>query len=268
MRTSRFLGYVAPFVCAGTLAAQSATVCAPTQRALADYGFGLACANCVIDSRAPVWIVFHLPPGLHDIRTAGPSAGKIVLNDTLLAIDGIDITSREGSERFSMAMPGERIELTVRRNGALLTTTIVAGSRCAPGISPAREVIYRDIVRPGIPRNPNAERRGWIGVALVAAMSPESLAALAATRQPFPSFPLVGAVAPGSPATTAGIEAGDRLVAVDGASLLTAEGATSFRNTVPGIAITVTYVRRGKEFTTTVVPDKVPVDRPMTRRDP
>jgi predicted metalloprotease with PDZ domain len=268
MRTHRILVYVASLVCAGTLAAQTPTVCAPTQRALADYGFGLACANCVIDSRAPVWIVFHLPPGLHDIRTAGPSAGKVVLNDTLLAIDGIDITSRNGSERFSMARPGDTLELTVRRNGALLTTTIVAGTRCGPGISPAREVIYRDIVRPSSASDSNAARRGWIGVALVAAMSPESLAALTAARQPFPDFPLVGAVAPGSPAATAGLEAGDRLIAVNGASLLTTSGATYFRNALPGIAMSVTYVRRGEEYTTTVVPGRAPADRPMTRRDP
>ena len=268
MRTHRILVFAALLVCAGTLAAQSASVCAPPQRALADFGFGLACANCVIDSRAPVWIVFHLPPGLHDIRAGGPASATIAQGDTLLAIDGMDITSRNGSERFSMARPGDSLELTVRRKGALLTTTIVAGTRCGPGISPSREVIYRDIVRPKSASDSNAARRGWIGVALVAAMSPESLAALAAGRQPFPSLPLVGAVAPGSPAATAGLEAGDRLIAVNGASLLTAVGATYFRNTVPGVAMSVTYVRRGREYTTTVVPGSPPADGPVIRRDP
>jgi S1-C subfamily serine protease len=99
-------------------------------------------------------------------------------------------------------------------------------------------------------------------------MSPESLATLATSRQPFPSFLLVGDVAPSSPAATAGLEAGDRLIAVNGASLLTTVGATYFRNTVPGVAISVTYIRRGKEYTTTVVPGRAPADRPMTRRDP
>jgi regulator of sigma E protease len=268
MRTHRILVYAATLVCAGTLGAQSAGVCAPTQRALADFGFGLACANCVIDSRAPVWIVFHLPPGLHDIRAGGPASAKIAQHDTLLAIDGMDITSRNGSERFSMARPGDSLELTVRRKGAVLTTTIVAGTRCGPGISPSREVIYRDIVRSRSAPDSNGALRGWVGVALVAAMSPESLATLTAARQPFPSFPLVGAVAPGSPAATAGLEAGDRLIAVNGASLLTPSGATYFRNTVPGVAMSVTYVRRGKEYTTTVVPGTLPTDRPMTNRHP
>jgi regulator of sigma E protease len=268
MRTHRLLVHAAPFVWAGTLAAQSASVCAPTQRALADFGFGLACANCVIDSRAPVWIVFHLPPGLHDIRAGGPASAKIAQDDTLLAIDGMDITSRNGSERFSMARPGDSLQLTVRRKGALLTTTIVAGTRCGPGISPSREVIYRDIVRRRSAADSTAARRGWIGVALVAAMSPETLAAWAAARQPFPSLPLVGAVAPNSPAATAGLEAGDRLIAVNGASLLTTSGTTYFRNAVPGVAMSVTYVRRGKEYTTTVVPDSAPADWRKTRRNP
>jgi S1-C subfamily serine protease len=261
MRAHRILVHAASLVWGGTLAAQSAGVCAPTQRALADFGFGLACANCVIDSRAPVWIVFHLPPGLHDIRPEGPSSAKIAQHDTLLAIDGMDITSRNGSERFSMALPGDSIELTVRRKGALLTTTIVAGTRCGPPISPSREVRYRDIVRPRSASDFNPARRGWIGVALVAAMRPESLAALAAAGRPFPSLPLVGAVAPGSPAEAAGLEAGDRLIAVNGESLLTTSGATLFRNTVPGVAMTVTYVRRGKEYTTTVVPGSLPGGR-------
>ena len=268
MRTPRVFVYAAPFVCAGTLAAQSARVCAPTQRALADYGFGLACANCVIDSRAEVWITFHLPPGIHDIRREGPAFASLVDNDTLLTIDGMDITSRKGSERFSTASPGDSVEFSFRRKGAVLTTTIVAGTKCGPGIlpsKPTREVMYRDIVR-----SPDsiAARRGWIGVALVADISPESVAALAISRQPFPTLPLVGAVAPGSPAATAGLEAGDRLIAVNGASLLTTVGATHFRNTVPGVAMSVTYVRRGVEYTTTVVPGRAPADLPTTRRKP
>jgi S1-C subfamily serine protease len=259
MPTPRVFVYAAPFVCAGTLAAQSAKVCAPTQRALADFGFGHACANCVIDMRAPVWITFKLPPGVQAIRTGGPAFGILAENDTLLAIDGMDITSQNGSERYSTASPGDSVEFSFRRKGSVLTTTIVAGTKCGPGIlppKPTREVMYRDIVR----SDSNA-RRGWIGVALVADISPESVAALAISRQPFPTIPLVGAVAPGSPAATAGLEAGDRLIAVNGASLLTTVGAAYFRNTVPGVAISVTYVRRGKEYTTTVVPGRAPPDR-------
>ena len=268
MRTPRILVYAATMLCTGTLAAQSARVCAPTQRALADFGFGLACANCVIDSRAAVWIVFHLPPGIHDIRTAGPAFASLADNDTLLTIDGMDITSRKGSERFSTASPGDSVELSFRRKGAVLTTAIVAGTRCGPGIlppKPTREVMYRDIVRS---RDSSAARRGWVGVALVADVSPESIAALATSRQPFSTLPLVGAVAPGSPAATAGLEVGDRLIAVNGASLLTTVGATHFRNTVPGVAMSVTYIRRGVEYTTTVVPGKAPAELPTTRRKP
>ena len=271
MRTSRALVYGASLLCASTLAAQSAKVCAPTERALADFGFGHACANCVIDMRAPVWITFKLPPGVQAIRTGGPAFGILAENDTLLAIEGMDITSQNGSERYSTASPGESVELTFRRKGVLFTTTIVAGTRCGPGIlpsKPTREVMYRDIVRSGTALDSNVARRGWVGVALVTSMSPESVATLATSRQPFPSFPLVGAVAPGSPAATAGFKAGDLIIAVNGASLLTTLGATYFRNVVPGVALSVTYVRRGEEFTTTVVPGRAPADWPMTRRNP
>ena len=262
MRTSRALAYGASLLCASTLAAQGAKVCAPTERALADFGFGHACANCVIDMRAPVWITFKLPPGVQAIRTGGPAFGILAENDTLLAIEGMDITSQNGSERYSTASPGESVELTFRRKGVLFTTTIVAGTRCGPSILPSREVKYRDIVRPRTALDSNAAQRGWIGVALVGAISPESVATLSISRQPFPTLPLVGAVAPGSPAATAGIKVGDRLIAVNGASLLATTGATYFRNTIPGVAMSVTYVRRGVEYTTTVVPGTVPANRP------
>lgn len=266
MRTRRILACAASLGCASTLAAQSAGVCAPTQRVLADFGFGVACANCVIDSRAPVWITFHLPPGLQVIRDGGPSFGKLAEGDTLLAIDGLDITTQEGSERYSTAMPGDSVEFTFRRKSALLTTTILPGTRCGQAISSSREVRYRDIVRPG--RDSSTAQRGWIGVAIVTSMSLDRLAELARSRQPFPSFLLVGEVAPGSPAAIAGIEPGDRLIAVNAASLLTPEGATSFRNMVPGVAMSITYVRRDKEYTTTVVPGRAPADGWTTRRNP
>ena len=268
MRTHHALVYGASLLCAGTLAAQSGNLCAPTERSLADFGFGNACANCVIDMRAPVWIIFKLPPGVQAIRTGGPAFGILAENDTLLAIDGMDIASQNGSERYSTASPGDSVDFTFRRKGVVLTTTIVAGAKCGPGILPSREVTYRDIVRSRTALDSNGVPRGWIGVALVGAISPESVATLSISQQPFPTLPLVGAVAPGSPAATAGIKVGDRLIAVNGASLLTTVGATHFRNTVPGVAMSVTYVRRGVEYTTTVVPGRAPVDLPTTRRKP
>lgn len=268
------LRYAAALLCAGTVAAaQSRELCAPHQRALADFGYdGIECINCEINSSAPVWIIFHAPARLRDIRAGGPAFGKLAEGDTLVAIDGIDIASSKGSGRYSSATPGESVEFTVRRNGSALTIPILTGTKCAPGVSPPSGVragvMYRELVRSAIAAGPSDSRRGWIGVAIESGIRPESIATLAASSQPFSTFLLVRLVAPGGPAALAGIEPGDRLIAVDGASLLTTEGATRFRNPVPGVAMSVSYIRHGEEYTTTIVPSVAPPEPPMIRRRP
>lgn len=239
---------------------------------MADFGYaGIACKDCEIDSRAPVWIIFHAPPGLRDIRADGPAAGKLAENDTLLEIDGMDITSAKGSARYATVKPDESVKLTVRRGRATLTVTILAGLKCGPGVSPPRGVpglMYGDIVRATTGPNADGSKRGWLGLAIVTGIRPESIATWAAHARPFSTFLVVAAVAPGGPAALAGIEVGDRLIAVNGSSLLTTEGATRFRNPTLGVPLSVEYIRSGEQHTAIIVPSAAPADPPMIHRQP
>ena len=259
----------------GTVAAaQSQSVCIPGQRALADFGYdAIECVNCEINSNAPVWIIFHAPARLRDIRSAGPAFGRLAEGDSLVAIDGIDLTVREGSERYSLAMPGDRVQFTVRRGGSAVTVAIIAGLKCVPGAGALSRVkataMYSGLARSarGVDAG-NSASHGWLGIGITTSVRPDRIALPSTASRPFPQPPRVAVVAPGGPAANAGIEAGDRLLAVDGASLLTTKGADRFRNPVVGVSMTILLVRDGEEHTVIITPAIAPAEPPSFSRRP
>jgi membrane-associated protease RseP (regulator of RpoE activity) len=64
----------------------------------------------------------------------------------------------------------------------------------------------------------------------------------------YTDWPRVAAVAPGGPAERAGIEVGDSLVAVNGLSILAAEGTRQFNTVRDGDPVTLTLRRGGREL--------------------
>jgi S1-C subfamily serine protease len=277
MNTPTLIRQAAAFVLAARLvAAQEHSVCPPGQRVLADYGYAaIECVNCEINSRAAVWMIFHAPARLRDIRADGPAFGKLAEGDTLVAIDGLDVTVRAGSERYSTALPGDQVQFTVRRNGSPVTVPIVAGFKCMPGtLSSSYRGIRGSVVYRALGRSTRAadsatsQSRGWVGVGITTTVPPDSIALPSMRSRPFSEPPRVAAVAPGSPAAIAGIQAGDRLLAIDGASLLSFAGADRFRNPVVGVPMKVLLIRDGEEHTVTVVPAKAPAEPPSVIRQP
>lgn len=91
-------------------------------------GFGIKCGPCGIHDG--VWYFDENPPVITDVAENSP-AGEAGLEpeDVILAIDGNDITSAEGGERFSEIERGERVELTIRRGNERQTVTLEAGER-------------------------------------------------------------------------------------------------------------------------------------------
>ena len=68
---------------------------------------------------------------------------------------------------------------------------------------------------------------------------------------------VVGLVAEGSPAAAAGLEPGDRLLAVDGEPLATWEDLAVGVSFSPGERLELTVERDGERFTTSVVPEEI-----------
>jgi hypothetical protein len=93
--------------------------------------------------------MFNSEPRIGGIRADGPAAGKLREGDILTAIDGVLITTREGSRRFATVEPGTPVMLTVRRDGRELPVRIVAGAVC-----PERALRPEPVVAPVAPRRP------------------------------------------------------------------------------------------------------------------
>lgn len=93
-------------------------------------GFGLSC-DCSVDTRggSPLWTFWDAP------RIAGVAAGSpasragIRPGDVLLAVDGRPLTGAEGARAFSSIEPGQRLRLTLRRDGAERELELVAEER-------------------------------------------------------------------------------------------------------------------------------------------
>jgi predicted metalloprotease with PDZ domain len=71
-------------------------------------------------------------PKLRDIQPNGPGAGKLRENDTLVSVDGAAITTPAAWHRLRDARAGDTVRLGVRREGALVETSIVASMRRNP----------------------------------------------------------------------------------------------------------------------------------------
>jgi membrane-associated protease RseP (regulator of RpoE activity) len=114
---------------------------------LAGYlGFGFQCSDCsfhideeVGEDGIPVREVrvnFSEPLVLQGVAEGGPAArAGIRSGDELVAVDGADITSDAGGERFAAIEPGDTVRLTIRREGSNRAVTVVATER--PRATPA-----------------------------------------------------------------------------------------------------------------------------------
>lgn len=99
-------------------------------------GFALAC-NCSVNtnSGAPEW-TFVEPPTIHAVAPASPGArAGLRSGDTLLEIDGHELTSTAGGATFSRIVPGQSVRLTIERDGTQRTVNLVAGTRPTPSPS-------------------------------------------------------------------------------------------------------------------------------------
>ena len=113
-------------------------------------GFGFRCSGCSfhIDEHVgedgvtvrETRVGFPEPPRIQGVDQGGPAArAGIRSGDELLAVDGADITTAAGGERFIAIEPGDTVRLTVRRDGSTRAVTVVATERprAAPAPLPA-----------------------------------------------------------------------------------------------------------------------------------
>ena len=71
--------------------------------------------------------LFRSEPVVLGVRRGGPSYGILERGDVITHVDGRSIRSAEGGRRFAAVVPGNDVELTVRRDGRPFKAVIHAG---------------------------------------------------------------------------------------------------------------------------------------------
>ncbi|MFS8110883.1 RIP metalloprotease RseP [Rhizobium jaguaris] len=151
--------------------------------------------------------------------TRGGAAAEagIEPGDRLVAIDGTKVTTFDEVQRYVGLRPGRDIVLTVERDGQKRDFRIVPK-------------LVEDTDQFG-----NKMEMGRIGIALVDL--------------------LVTAVAPSGPAAQAGVQAGDRLIAVDGNNVATYYDIARYVADRPGKSLVLTVERNGQTRDFPMVPE-------------
>jgi hypothetical protein len=234
---------------------------------------------------------FRSEPQVGAVRDGGPAEGKLREGDVITAIDGVLITTREGSRRFANVTPGTPAVLTVRREGREFPVRIVADAVCpedalaptgmamvtmptppTPPTPPTSPTPPTPPTAPEPPQAPETARlpkpsipteealpRGWSGFALTCRNcggQPGEDGAYPVWE--FGTLPTIYFVDPGSPAARAGLQIGDVLAELDGVSLLTEDGGKRFGALQPGQSVKWTIRRGGRVQNVTVVTARRP----------
>ncbi len=213
------------------------------------FGLTLSCGECYVE-RAPGRVGYAARPAILNVTRGGPAdRAGLQRGDTLLSVDGLDLLTPEGFERFAWVAPGQSLRLTVRRGGQQRDVSLVLGESQG-GPRSARDY-YSSALRSARVRGVEAYRAafqspmGWLGMGLEC----EGCSVAYATRPVarFRSPPVVLTVDVDGPAHRAGLRRGDTLLAIDGMELTSTEGGRAFAALDPGQRVALTVRRDGRE---------------------
>ncbi len=208
------------------------------------FGISLSCDDCVILRAGR--IAYTRAPHIVTVESGSPAHLAGLRNgDTIVAVEGLALTTPEGFERFATARIGVPIRLTVRSYGQERDVTVNPIERSsASTIAEYYNSRLRTAQRAGITALRSGFRTplGWLG------FQAEFIEAGGVRRTPrFREPPVVLMVDVDGPAHRAGLRRGDTLTAMDGLDLTTTEGQRAFGRVEPGQRVTLTVRRGGPE---------------------
>lgn len=181
---------------------------------------------------------------ISDVRPGSPAEhGKLKAGDLIVALDGTEVANAEDLKRaIGESKPGEEVQVIVIRDGEKKKRIVKLASfqelswpealTAAP--HPLAVPKPKKAPKPPAPPQKKAAKeggRGWLGIYLGAAENEV----------------LVEDTVPGGPAESAGLAAGDRIIAVDGARIEGSEDLfASLDKAGPKTTVAVTVIRGGK----------------------
>lgn len=244
-------------VCATGLGAQGAASCSGPGAAFGITAF--ECASCRIKQGEGIrtQYVFQAEP----VVLEATASSVFRPGDVVEAVNGQPIMSAAGGERFTYPPPGQTTVTVRRGNARVQLSTTVAGCREPRGrvrdVQPSNEPL---IIVDGVPVTDVADadptlalgpRRFGFAVACTPSCT-RVRAADGSDYYKFDGYPPVVAVMPGEAAALAGLRVGDRVVEIDGKSILDEEGAVRFLRENRRDSLSVTVLRDGKRTSYTL----------------
>ena len=188
--------------------------------------------------------------GLQGSDKTFDSNGQQVMigGDIVTAVEGQAVaTMQDLSAAIRAQQPGDKVELTVLRNGKEITVVVTLGERPSDQAAPAAPAAP---TQPA-PSQPQAATSGaWLGISGMT-LTPDVAGTMSLDSAQ--TGALVGEVVTGSPADKVGMQANDVITAVDGKAVDSMEAlSAAVKAQKPGDKVELTVLRNGKEITVTV----------------
>jgi S1-C subfamily serine protease len=203
--------------------------------------------------------------GMQASDKAFDSNGQQVMigGDIITAVEGQAVTTMQDlSAAIKAQKPGDKVELTVLRNGKEITVVVTLGEQPSAQAAPAAPAAP---TQPA-PSQPQAATSGaWLGISGLT-VTPDVAGAMSLDANQ--TGALVEEVVTGSPADKVGLQAsdkafdsngqqvkigGDVITAVDGKAVDSMEAlSAAVKAQKPGDKVELTVLRNGKEITVTV----------------
>ena len=212
------------------------------------FGIQLSCDDCFISRGGRV--AYSVRPRVSWVEDNSPAYNAgLRAGDTIVTIDGFEITTPEGFERFATALPGQQVRLGLRKAGQEREVLVTPGNNSSS--TTVGDYMNQRMItaqRQGIRALQQAFRSpmGWLGLSIECEQCQVSTGSRRQNwvfRQPA----AVKMVDVDGPANRAGLRRGDTLLAIDGVDLTTPEGGRAFASVEPNQRVTLTVRRDGRE---------------------
>jgi hypothetical protein len=244
------VGLSVPSLAAAQQDAATASTAAYAQDRRGWFGISLTCSECYIQ-RGAGRVAYTQAPAISSVESGSPAhQAGLRTGDTIIAIEGLSLTTPEGFEAFARARGGVAVRLTVRKPGEERREVSVVPSERSS--TTTVQDFYNERLRIAQRRGFEALRSsfrsplGWLGLSLECEnCSTSNVSRRLQTN--FRRWPVVEMVDVDGPAHRGGLRRGDTLTAIDDVDLATPAGGRLFASIEPAQRVMLTVRREGRD---------------------